>query len=1054
VNTRSDMPGDSSGRRYGPIAWMAHNAIAANLLMIILLGGGIYTALTMQKEVDPDFALDIVDVVVSYPGAAPQEVEQGIILPVEEAIRGVQGIREISSSAREGSGTISLELVAGVDRIKIFQDIDQAVTQIRTFPEDAEEPEVRLRDRTREVMQIALFGDADAWTMRQLAERVRDQLLNQPAISQVEIGNALQYITHVEVTSDTLREFGLTLGQVASIIEQSSRDVPAGSIDTSGGEILLRVDERKEWAGQLGDVVIRSSATGAPVRLSDIADIRDGFEEIGFQSQFNRQPSVDLEIFRIGEQSPLEVAAAVQTVLDDLDQTLPEGIEYRIDGNAAADFEDRMNLLLDNGVMAIVIIVLILSLFLEFRLAFWIMMGMAVSFIGAITVLPWIGVSINMISMFGFLVALGIVVDDAIVVGENVYEYREQGMSNIEAAIKGAREMAWPVTFSILTNIVAFLPVMFLPGVTGNYWWPLPAVVIAVLLFSLAEALFILPAHLASVKERTHNSVTDSLHHWQRRFARGVSDWIDNQYRPFLKQCLHKRYITVTASVVLLVVTAGYALSDHMGMVLMPELAADEIEAGVRLPTGTTRDKAAAVAVEVTEATHRMFEKHDLSRTAEGIKTNVRGGSAFVDVEIVMKPPDERDMTARQVIELWRDEIGDIDGVDQITFEAERGPGSWRDDIEVDLSHADVEVLAMASEALVQRLDAFEATTGVNTNYQPGKPQLSFTLLPEGQALGLTPADVGRQVRDAFFGAVALRQLRGTNEVEVRVKLPETEREDRQYLDNFMIRTPDGREVPLMEVVQVTEGTAFRSIDRRDGRRVIQASTDVEPKSAAGRVLAVVQAEVLPQLRADFPGLTWSFEGSQAEIRESTASLWGGFGLAMFVIYALLAVAFGSYLQPLIVMMSIPFGVVGAVLGHIILGYDLSLVSMMGVVAVSGVVVNGALIMVHYANGKRGEQSAFDAVLDAGTRRFRPIVLTTLTTFGGVTPIIFETSLQAYHLVPMAISLGFGIVFSTSITLLLVPCLYLVLEDLKGLMGRGSKPALPDEDLGLANKAG
>jgi len=1013
---------------------MAHNAIAANLLMVILLVGGIYTAWTMQKEVDPDFALDIVEVFVSYPGAAPEEVEEGIVLPVEEAVRGVQGIREISSYAREGSGSVRLELVAGVDRIKVFQDIDQAVTQIRTFPEDAEEPEVRLQDRVRDVMEIALYGDADAWTMRQLAERVRDQLLNQPAISQVEIGRALDYITHVEISLDRLREYGLTLGEVARLIEQSARDVPAGSIDTSGGQILLRIEERKQWAGQLGDIVIRSAATGAPVLLSDIADIRDGFEEVGFQSQFNRRPSIDLEVFRIGEQSPLEVAAAVQTVLDDLDTTLPEGIDYRIDSNAAKDFEDRMSLLLGNGAMAIVIIVLILSLFLEFRLAFWIMMGMTISFVGSITVLPALGVSINMVSMFGFLVALGIVVDDAIVVGENVYEYRERGMSNIEAAIKGAREMAWPVTFSILTNVVAFLPVMFLPGVTGNYWWPLPVVVVAVLLFSLAEALFILPAHLAHVKERTHNSLTDSLHHWQRRFARGVSDWIDTRYRPFLKLCLRQRYITLTASTVLLAVTAGYALSDHMGMVLMPELAADEIEAGVRLPTGTTRDKAANIAVEVTEATLRMFDEHDLYRAAEGVKTNVRGGSAFVDVEIVMKPPDERDMTAREVIQLWRDEIGDIDGVDQITFEAERGPGSWRDDIEIDLSHADVAVLERASQALVERLEAFEAADGVNTNYQPGKSQLSFTLLPEGRALGLTPTEVGRQVRDAFFGAVALRQLRGTNEVEVRVKLPEAEREDRRTLENFVVRAPDGTEVPLMDVVEVRQDRAARSIDRRDGRRVIEVSTDVEPKSAAGRVLEAVQTEVLPQLRADFPGLTWSFEGSQAEIRESTASLYGSFALALFAIYALLAVAFGSYLQPLIVMVSIPFGVVGAILGHIILGYDLSLVSMMGVVAVSGVVVNGALIMVHYANGKRQELGAFDAMLEAGTRRFRPIVLTTLTTFGGVAPIILETSLQAYHLVPMAISLGFGILFSTSIMLVVVPCLYMMLEDIQRLI--------------------
>ena len=1025
-----------NGLDKGPIAWMARNSIAAHLLMIILLGGGIWTAVTMQKEVNPQFELDIVEASVAYPGAAPAEVEQGILLPIEEAARGVQGIRETTSTAREGSGRVRFELVPGVDRIKAYQDIDQAVAQIRTFPDDTEKPEVRLQTRQRDVMEIGLYGDADIWTLRKLAERVRDQLLNQPAITQVQIRNVPDYVTHVEIPQDTLRKYGMTLGEVADIIEQSSRDVAAGSIDTSGGEILLRIDERKQWAGQLGSIVVVSADTGAPITLADIATITDGFEEDGFHAQFNQQPSVEIEIFRIGSQSPLEIAGAVETVLADLETTLPEGIEYRIDSNRARDFHERLSLLLKNGLLAVIIILVILSLFLEFRLAFWIMMGMAISFIGSITLLPMIDVSINMISMFGFLVALGIVVDDAIVVGENVYENRERGMDNMQAAIRGTQDVARPVTFSILTNIVAFLPVMFLPGITGNYWWPLPAVVIAVLTFSLMEALFILPAHLGHIHHRMRLPVGRSLHARQRSFARATSNWIDARYGPFLALCLRHRYVTLTGSIVVLLVTAGYAYSDHMGMILMPEVSAHEIEAGISLPAGTTRKQAAAVANEVTSATHRMFEEHDLYRAAEGIKTNVRN-QTFIDVEIVMKPPGEREMTTAEVIQLWRNQIGDIEGVDQITFEAERGPGGWQDDISVDLSHSDIEVLARASEAFFERLQEFESTRDVNDNYEPGKSQLNFTLLPEGRALGLTPFGVGRQVRDAFFGAVALRHLRGTNEVEVRVKLPEAERENMRYLESFVVRTPSGVEVPLMDVVQVTTGKAFKSINRRDGRRVITVSTDVEPKSAASRVLKVVRDELLPQLRADFPGITWSFEGSQAEMRESTASLWGGFALAMAVIYALLAIAFSSYIQPAIVMMSIPFGIVGAVLGHIILGYELSLVSLMGVVAVSGVVVNGALIMVHHANRKRPELSAYDAIYEAGVRRFRPIALTTLTTFGGLTPIILETSRQAYHLIPMAISLGFGIIFATSIMLVVVPCLYLMLDDLQRLKFMG-----------------
>ena len=1017
----------------GPIAWMAANNIAANLAMIILIGGGIFMAFSVQKEVYPDFQLDVVVVQVAYPGASPSEVEQGILLPVEETVKGVQGIREMTSTAREGSGEVLLELVAGIDRIKTFQEIDQAVNRIRTFPDDAEEPEVRLQSQQREVMQIALYGDVDIWTLRKLAERVRDSLLNNEAITQVEIGNVPEYVTHVEIPSYRLREYNLTLETVAEVLEQSARDIPAGAVSTGDGEILLRVKERKQWAREFATIPVIVSDTGATVTLGDLATIHDGFEEQGFHSRFNRQPSVELEIYRIGDQSPLEIAEAVSHTLKELDTSLPAGVKYRIDSNAADDFRDRLMLLLENGAMALVIVLIILGIFLEYRLAFWIMMGMAISFVGSMLFLPVVDVSINMISMFAFLVVLGIVVDDAIVVGENVYEYRQRGMDYLTAAIRATRDIAAPVTFTILTTIVAFLPVMFLPGTTGKFWWPLPVVVIIVLIISLVEALFILPAHLAHSSPSEGGGLSRWLHRNQRAIARSFDHFIDTRYRPFLAVCLRQRYITLTVAVTLLVVSGGYGYSDHMGMILMPRVAADEIEAGVMLPVGTTRDQSAKVANEITEATHKMFEEHSLHEQAEGIKTNVRRQN-FIDVEIVLKAPDERSMSAQGIIELWRDGIGDVEGVDQITFEAERGPGGWRDDISVDLSHSSTEVLAKASHAFAERMKQFQATRDVNDSYTKGKLQFDYRLLPEAYALGLTSAEVGRQIRNAFYGAVALRQLRGTNEIEVRVKLPESERKSLFELESLLIRTPSGTEVPLSEIAEVSLGEAFISIDRRDGRRIVTVGMDVVPQSAVSRIIEAINTEVLPQLQADYPGITWSFQGSQAEMRESTRMLWAGFGLAMFVVYSLLAIAFRSYSQPLIVMMAIPFGIVGAVIGHIVLDYDLSLISLMGVVALAGVVVNGALIMVDYANKQRARLAVFDAIHEAGVRRFRPIVLTMLTTFGGLTPIILETSRQAYHLIPMAISLGFGIVFATSIMLIIIPCLYLILEDLLALV--------------------
>lgn len=1031
---------DTDGARKnwgGPIEWMARNSIAANLAMIILLGGGIFMAFQVQKEVFPEFELDFIDVDVTYPGASPEEVEQGILQPVEAAVRGVQGIKEMTSEAREGSGRVSLELVAGTDRMKAFQEVDQAVNRVRTFPDDAEDPEVRIRAQQRQVMEVGLFGDVDIWTLRKLAEQLRDRLLTEPAITQVDLGNIPDYVTHVEVPRERLRRYNLTLGEIARIIEQSGRDVPAGAVETSQGEILLRLNERKQWAEEFANIPIITAESGATVMLDEIATIYDGFEESGFHSQFNLQPSVEVQIYRVGDQSPLDISAAVETVLQELETTLPPNVRYRIDSNDAEDFRDRLMLLLENGAMAVLIVLAILTLFLELRLAFWIMMGMTISFIGGMLMLPLVDVSINMISMFAFLVVLGIVVDDAIVVGENIHEYRQRGYDHMTAAIKGTQDIAAPVTFTILTTIVAFVPVMFIPGTTGKFWWPFPVVVIIVLVISLIEALYILPAHLAQSEPATQSRLGKSIYDRQQVVARKFDWFINERYRPVIELCLRQRYITISTALAFLIIAGAYGASDHMGMIMMPRVAADEIEGGVRLPVGTTLEQAAKVATEITDSTYAMFEKHDLFRVAEGIKTNVRVQN-FIDVEIVMKPPDERDMSAAQVIDLWRDEIGDIEGVDQITFEAERGPGGWQDDISVDLSHTDTERLAEASQVFKARMDEFANTRNLNDNYEKGKLQYNFTLLPEGRLTGLTPADVGRQVRDAFYGAVAMRQLRGTNEIEVRVKLPLEQRQQHYTLENLVIQTPDGIEVPLQDVADAELAESFNSLNRRNGRRVINVGMDVEPQSAISQVSAAMKQEVLPQLRAEYPGLTWTFRGSEQEMRESTAVLWSGFAMAMFVIYSLLAIAFRSYLQPLIVMISIPFGVIGVVIGHLLLDYDLSLVSLMGIVALSGVVVNGALIMVDYANKRRHEVSALDAIHEASIRRFRPIVLTTLTTFGGLTPIILENSRQAAQLIPMAISLGFGIIFASAIILVIVPCFYMVLEDLARI-----KPGLP-----------
>jgi len=1022
----------------GPMAYMAHNSIAANLLMLILLGGGIWTMIIIQKEVFPQFQLDIVQVSVVYPGASPAEVEQGILMPVEEAIRGIQGIREVVSTAREGSGTVMIELVAGTERMKAFQDIDQAVNRIRTFPDDIEVPEVRLQSQQRDVMVVTLYGDVDIWTLRKLTEELRERLLSHPEITQVDFGNVPDYFTHVEIPRYKLREYNLSLEQVARIIALSAEDIPAGAIETAKGEILLRMKERDQWADEYGQIEIISPGSGSSLKLSDIAVITDGFEETGFHGQFNSKPSVDLQIYRIGDQSPLDIESAVKNILSEYEEVLPPGVHHRIDSNRAEDYRERLSLLTKNGILAILIVLIILTLFLEYRLAFWVMMGMVISFIGGMVFLPLAGVSINMISLFGFLVVLGIVVDDAIVVGENIYQHRQAGKTPVAAAISGVREIARPVVFSILTNIIAFIPLLFIPGTTGKFWKPLPMVVIIVLIVSLLEALFILPAHLGHATGKRSFSLGSYLNRVQSWFSYYFKLFVQKYYRPFLVFTLRHRYITFSVALSSLLIIGSYAYSDHMGIIGMPQVSADEIEAGVTLPVNTTRQQAAGVAEDITLSTREMFREHNLYEVADGIKTNVRGQN-FIDVEIVMKPPDERDMSAQELIELWRNEIGDIEGVDQITFEAESGPGGWQQDISVDISHNDINVLEKASLSFRQVMETFQATRDLNDNFNKGKAQFNLRLLPEGRKLGLTPTGVGEQVRNAFYGSLSLRQIRGINEVELRVKLPLKERRDVFNLEDLLIRTSSGTEVPLTDVVSIEESEAFTTINRRDGRRVVTVGMDVVPENAVSRLMKSINDEVLPQLQSDYPGITWSFQGSQSELRKSTSALWGGFLLAIIVIYALLALAFGSYLQPFIVMTAIPFGIVGAVIGHIILGYSLSLISLMGIIALSGVVVNDSLIMIDYANRKRKDLEVFDAIHEAGLRRFRPIIITTLTTFGGLTPIILETSRQAEVLIPMAISLGFGIIFATGLILVIVPCLYMILEDITGLLKRNSR---------------
>ena len=1023
------------------IGWMARNSVAANLVMAVLLCGGFVSVVRMKQEVFPDFELDRVSVSVPYPGAGPEEVEQGIVLAIEEAVRGLDGVDEVTSSSREGIGVVNIDLLLGADGQKVYQEVRQEVDRITTFPEEAEEPSIVLVSRKREVISLALYGDQPEAVLRGVAEQLRDLLLQDPDITQVELEGTRPLEICVSVSRENLRQYNLTLEGVAQVIGRSALELPGGGIKTGGGEILLRVMDRRDYGYQFRDIPIVGATGGTPVYLRDIAGIDDGFEDVDYYAAYNGKPAVMIQVYRVGAQTPIQVADAALRRVGTFKTEMPPGLSVAVLRDWSDIYRQRAHLLLRNGTIGLVLVLFLLGLFLEARLAFWVMMGIPISFLGGLLVLPVFGISINMISMFAFLIALGIVVDDAIIVGENVYEYRQRGEPLLKAAVLGAREVAVPVTFSVLTNVVTFLPLFFVPGVIGKIWSVIPAVVVAVFMISLFECLYVLPSHLGHARRRRENRATEWLHKRQQVFSRWFSHIVRTRYRPFLRFVLSHRYLTVAAALAILILTIGYVAGKRMGIETMPRVEADYSVVTAVLPYGTPVKETERIRDRLASAARQVAAANGGDRLVEGIFSQIgvafRGvsGGHVVEVQVFLTKPDIRPIGTKQFTELWRRKVGAITGLEALQFQADRGgPGSGAS-LTVELAHADSDTLDKAGAELARELEDFPVVEDIDDGFSPGKPQFDFRMRAEGMALGLTAADVARQVRGAFYGVEALRQQRGRDEIKVKVRLPESQRVSEYDLEELLIRTPAGTDVPLREVATAERGRAYTSIDRRNGRRTVTVTANVNPPRESERILDAVKDTIIPGLRRKYQGLAFSFEGRQADFRESMASLKTGFTLALFAIYALLAIPFKSYVQPLIIMVSIPFGIVGAVIGHLVMGFNLSTISLMGMVALAGVVVNDSLVLIDFANrGRRDGQSAHDAILAAGTRRFRPIMLTTLTTFGGLAPMIFETSRQARFMIPMAISLGYGLLFATLITLALVPSLYLIVEDVRRLL--------------------
>ncbi|MCP5067057.1 MAG: efflux RND transporter permease subunit [bacterium] len=1046
------------------IAWFAHNHVAANLLMFIIVIGGLIASGVVLLKPFPDIDIDMVSVTVEYLGAAPEETEEGVCVRIEEEIEGVDDVEKIRSVAVEGACTLTAELVSGADASEVLDDIKSRVDSIDTFPEETEKPIIAQVTLQRIVVELVLSGPVSERSLKQVGERVRDELSALPGITQVSLSGTRPYEISIEVSEEALRRYELSFDQVTQAVRRSSLDLPGGSIKTRGEEILLRTKGQAYWGDEFEKLLVLSRPDGSRVTLADVAEVRDGFEDTDQSATFDGRRAVLLRVFRVGDQDAVEIAETVRNYLGN-DVRLPDGLKIALWQDSTDMLRSRLGVMRKNGISGFVLVVLVLALFLQLRLALWVALGVPISLLGALFLFPAVGFSINVISSFAFILVLGILVDDAVVVGENVHRHSREGASRLDAAIRGTQEVAVPVIFGVLTTVVAFAPLMLVPGTMGQIFSVIAAVVITCLLFSVIESQLILPAHLSSSSEDHEPSDHPIAVRWRRFqavFARGFERLAELHYRRLLGRALVYRYFTVALGLTCLLWTIGTLASGRIKFSFFPPLEADYVSAELTMPQGTPAEATRLATAQIEAAVPALRARIDSEYAEEGetlilhVQSSVGeqpfkesqgatpqtagrvsiSGSHLGEVVLALTSSEDRAISTGEIAQAWREIVGPVPDAVELAFASDLF--SAGKPIDIQLRGPELDELRAAAGELKTAIASYPGVVDVNDSFRAGKKEVKLALKPSGEALGLSLADLARQVRQAFYGDEAQRIQRGRDDVRVMVRYPEAERRSLGDLENMRIRTPDGSEVPFRSVAIADQGRGFATIRRTDRQRVVNVTADVDRSvTTGGEVLGDLQAGALPRILANHPTVTHSLQGVQREQQKAFGGLARWYVGALFCIYALLAIPLRSYFQPLLIMSVIPFGLVGAIFGHLLMGKDLAFMSILGIIALSGVVVNASLVLVHYVNQRRVEgASLVEAVTAAGVTRFRPIVLTSITTFAGLTPLLLETSTQAQFLIPMAISLAFGVLFATTITLFIVPSGYLILDDLAELPSR------------------
>jgi multidrug efflux pump subunit AcrB len=1058
ADPQSRTTGENSA---GIIAWFINNHVAANLLMLFLIAGGVIAIFSIRTELFPTVDPRTITVTVAYPGATPHEVEEGITRRVEEAVMGTDGVRQISSIAQENVGVVIVEVEEFADIDEALNDVEMAVAQLIDFPPvDAEAP-IIVKDRPQPaVITLVLHGDVPELTLKRWAERLRDEMLMTPGIALIELRGAREYQISIEMTEETLRQYHLSIEEVGALVGAFSVNLPAGEVRSRSGDIVLRVQEKGYTGTDFESILVRSRPDGTLLRLKDIATIVDGFDDSHLMTRYNGRPAVFLQITRSEAQDTLQVERAVLDYIEGL--RLPAAIELAIMENRTEMLRQRINLLARNAILGFALVFLALVLFLDLKLALWTSMGIAISFLGGLLIVFLFGLSFNMVTLFALIVVLGIVVDDAIVTGESIFSEQESGAVGSQAALRGVRAIIAPVSVGVFTSVGAFAPLAFSTGVLGQIMRPIPIFVISILLISLVEAFFILPAHLSS-SARWSRGIVATI---SRRFNQGLNRFVDRWVLTGLRAAILWRYAFLAAAVALLIIIAGLFRGGFVRFIFFPQIEGDQVSARLVMPVGTPFETTRRHALEMVRAANqvdeelfeetgrRLFESTSVIvgstlQQGAGPATGTDRGQAIgnlAEILIQLIPGQERAVSAEEIGNRFQRAIGRIPNADELTVES--GLVGTDADINIQLAHEDVAVLYQAAALLKGRMETMEGVTQITDTLKAGKLEYLFKLTDAGLAAGLRPADVGRQLRSAFYGHEVQRIQRGRSELKVMVRYPAERREHIQDIENFRLTLPGGDKAPLASMTHIEQQRTFSQIRRVDGRRVVNVTADVDTHiTTPGEALDIIMSRVVPPILDTYPGMTATVEGFSRERQEDMADLGRNMLIALLIIFVMLGAQLRSYMQPMVIMAIIPFGFVGAFLGHLILGYDLSFISLFGLVALTGVVINDSVVLIDYYNRQRrqggGSQAAeknardntVDALEQAVRRRFRPILLTTMTTSLALLPMLLETSLQARFLIPMAISLAFGLLFASMVMLFLLPAMIMMVDDVRRRIG-------------------